>query len=89
MPTYMVGYDLNAPGKNYGELIEALKGYGTYWHHLDSIWLIVTDRTTSEIRDYVGQFLDQNDELLVAKLSGAWATKGIQKSGNDWLHSNV
>lgn len=89
LPKYMVGYDLNAPGKNYNDLIEALTGYGTYWHHLDSTWLIVTEQTTSEIRDYLKQFMDQNDELLVAELSGDWATKGIAAKGNDWLRNNL
>jgi hypothetical protein len=89
MPVYIVGYDPNNPGKDYDELIEAIKGYGTWWHHLDSTWLIVTDQSTAEIRDYVGQFMDQNDELLVVKLAGAWATRGIKKSGNDWLHQHM
>jgi hypothetical protein len=89
MPVYMVGYDLNNPGKDYGELIAAIKGYGTWWHHLDSTWLIVTEQTTTEVRDYVKQFMDQNDELLVTKLSGAWATANIPKSGNDWLQKNM
>jgi hypothetical protein len=35
MPVYMVGYDLNNPGKDYGKLIEAIEGYGTWWHYLD------------------------------------------------------
>jgi hypothetical protein len=84
--TLMVGYDLNKPGQDYSDLIKYLKDLGTYWHHLDSTWLIRSEMTPSEIRDKLKQYLDDNDQLLVINVNGdAWATKGISKSGLDWL----
>jgi hypothetical protein len=86
----LVGYDLNAPGQNYGELIEHLKGVGSWWHHLDSTWLLNTHRTASTLRDELTPYLDSGDELLVLDVTGDhWATHGIAKSGNDWLHNNL
>lgn len=33
------GHDLNSPGQDDKELIEALKAYHNWWHGLDSTWL--------------------------------------------------
>lgn len=47
MNTLLVGYDLNRPGQNYTELIEYLKSQVTWWHHLDSTWLVVTSKSAN------------------------------------------
>jgi hypothetical protein len=47
----LVGYDLNSPRKDYTDLIEKMKSYGAWWHHLDSTWLIKTTKTPTEVRD--------------------------------------
>lgn len=42
------------------------------------------------MRDDLSAFLDSNDELLVLDVTGdIWATRGIAKSGSDWLQSNL
>jgi hypothetical protein len=51
MSTFMVGYDLNKPSQDYEDLIEAIKRYGTWWHHLDSTWIIQTDESAKQVRD--------------------------------------
>ncbi len=56
---------MNQPGKDYTPLIEHLKGYGTWWHHLDSTWLVKTHRSVVELRDAVRALIDRNDEVLV------------------------
>ncbi len=86
MATMLVGYDLNAPGKDYAKLHEYLKGLGAWWHHLDSTWLIRTNLTPVEIRDGAASFLDPNDELLVIDVSeDARAWRGFSTSGSKWL----
>lgn len=77
MSVYIVGYDLNKPAQNYKDLIDALKAYGTWWHHLDSTWIIETNQTASAVRDNLAQYLDSNDELLVATIGAPGAWKGF------------
>lgn len=90
MGTLLVGYDLNAPGQNYSDLIEHIKSVGAWWHHLDSTWLVKTVKTASQLRDELAPFLDAGDELLVLDITGdSWATRGIAKSGNEWLRNNL
>lgn len=89
MPAYIIGYDLNSPGQDYKDLIAAIKSYGTYWHHLDSTWVVVTDRTAAQIRDHLSPFLDQGDELLVVKSGVESSWKGFNDAGSKWLYDNL
>lgn len=82
-------YDLNSPGQDYGKLHEQIKGYGNWWHHLDSTWLIITDKDAAEIRDHLKLSLDKNDELLVVKFGSEWAGSGFSKEAYQWLRDNL
>jgi RNAse (barnase) inhibitor barstar len=86
MKTLLIGYDLIKPGKDYSKLIDHLKGYGTYWHNLDSTWFIRTTKTAAELRTELKHYIDANDRVLVAEVTGAdWASYGLSTKANDWL----
>jgi hypothetical protein len=90
MATYLVSYDLNRPGQDYEPLIKAIKEkFSTWWHHLDSTWVIVTSYTAVQVRDILSSYLDKNDELIVAKLSGEAAWQGFNDKGSSWLKNNL
>lgn len=72
-----------------GHRIGAIKAFGTWWHHLDSTWIIKTDWTAVQIRNDLAQHIDKNDELLVVLLSGEGAWQGFNQSGSDWLKKNL
>jgi hypothetical protein len=81
----MIGYDLNKPAQNYARLIERLKKFSAYWHHLDSTWIVRTDMTCVAIRDELTKLMDSNDEILVADLTGVAAWNGFNTDGSKWL----
>ena len=89
MKTYMVGYDLNKPGQDYSELIKAIEAYGTWWHHLDSTWIIKSDLSATAILNDLKLHVDKSDELLVARLQGDWNSVGFNQKGVDWLDRNM
>lgn len=94
MTTYLIGFDLNKEGSNYSKRHEALTSrikemFGTYWHHLDSTWLVVSNMTAAEIRDDLKRLLDSDDELLVASMGGVGAWTGFTEKGSDWLKKNL
>lgn len=89
MATYLIGYDLNAPGQDYKELIEAIKTLGAWWHHLDSTWIVKHDGPATNIRDTLQPHIDANDELLVVKLTGEAAWVGFNTKGSTWLKNNL
>ncbi len=87
MGTLMVGYDLNKPNKDYDPLIKQLKeGYGDWWHHLDSTWLIKTTKSAKAVRDELKSYIDDDDELVVINVTDdARAWTGFNASGSKWL----
>ena len=89
--SYMIGYDLNKPIQNYTDLINAIKKVGSnWWHCLDSTWIVKTDKTAAQIRDELTPHIDQqNDELLVAKLTGDAAWTGFDTDCSNWLKNNL
>lgn len=90
MGTYIIGYDLNKSGKDYDGLIGAIKSLsGTWWHHLDSTWIVVSDLSAKQIRDALRVHLDSDDELLVVRSSGEGAWCGFNNNGSKWLKNNL
>jgi hypothetical protein len=90
MSTFLIGYDLDAPGQDYTDLIARLKDFGIYWHNLDSTWIVVSDSTAADIRGDLKKYIDKNDKLLVIKITGDnWASYGFGDEANKWLHDHV
>ncbi|MCI1283313.1 MAG: hypothetical protein LKG24_01775 [Lacticaseibacillus songhuajiangensis] len=87
MTVFAITYDLHKPKQDYESLIKKIKGYNTWSHRFDSFWLVETNNTVSasDIRDTLKNELDQDDSLIVVKLSGNWATFNVAKGGTDWL----
>lgn len=84
---YFVAYDLRKPDRNYEDLIKELKSFGTWWHQTGSVWIIVTSKTTVEVRDYLKQFIDTNDKLFVSRISNNWAATGFSEQEYNWIKS--
>jgi hypothetical protein len=89
MKSFLLTYDLNRPGQNYGELYEGIKNLGTWWHCLDSSWVVKHPGPATAIRDALSPFLDNNDRLIVLELTGVAAWHGFDKQCNDWLKTNL
>jgi hypothetical protein len=68
-------------------LFEGIKNCGsTWWHHLDSTWLVTTDKSAKDVRDTLSDLVDKSDELLVIDVSArprAW--QGFNERGSRWL----
>jgi hypothetical protein len=87
MATYLIGYDLHpTKDEKYENLTDAIKNVGSrWWHHLDSTWIVVSDKSEIEIRDILWAHMYKDDQLLVVKSSGIGAWQGFSESGNKWL----
>ena len=89
MKVYLISYDLVAPGRDYTRLFEAIKGYGTWCHVLESTWLVSTTQSAAQIRDHLRQFIDSNDRLFVARLSGESAWHNLSDERAEWLKKQL
>jgi hypothetical protein len=66
-------------------LFERIKGYGTWCQAMDSTWIIVTQETAVQIRDNLRDVMDREDGLLVTRLHGEAAWKGLPTEVTQWL----
>ncbi len=89
MSAYLISYDLHRPEQDYDDLYDAIKGLGTWWHHLDSTWIVKHPGPSVAIRDELKPYLDANDELLVVELTGEGAWTGFNDPGSSWLKNNL
>jgi hypothetical protein len=73
MSLYWIGYDLDEPGQNYNDVLKRLTVLGAK-RVLKSDWLLSHSAAAGAIRDDLRRFLDANDRIIVAKLTGtaAW-----------------
>ena len=86
MSLKFISYDLNEPGQEYETLIDEIKSYGTYCKINKSDWLVNTSDSCGNIRDYLKKFIDTNDTLFVAELTGAWGSWNLRQKAVDWLN---
>ena len=84
----LITYDLRQPGRDYTTLINAIKQYTTWGYICESTWLIRTPDTCIQVRDNLKQYMDSNDRLFVAELTGVAAWINVI-CDNDWLKQNI
>ena len=83
----MVTYDLNRPGQNYRDLIEAIKGLGCPWCHcLKSAWLLDTRLSAQEVSDLLVPHIDQSDYLLVIEVNPDGSQGWMLNEVWDWIN---
>ena len=72
---YLIVYDLERRGESYEPLLDALRKLGAL-HVLYSKWVLRSNYTAVQLRDYLRQFVDAKDLLLVVELTGvaAWTS---------------
>ncbi|MCG7919951.1 MAG: hypothetical protein N0C81_18725 [Candidatus Thiodiazotropha lotti] len=88
MKVYQISYDLRKQ-RNYEALYELIRNYNGYCHALESSWLITTQQSATQVRDYLNQALDQDDRLLVTRLQGEAAWTGLDDELSRWLKEQL
>lgn len=85
---YIISYDLCQPGRDYDTLYQALRSF-PYWGKItESTWAVVTSKTAVEIRDFLSNYIDSNDRLIVI-LSGRSAAWTHLLASNAWVIENL
>lgn len=76
MAKVIVTYDLCSPGRNYQPLYNAIGQYRLAAKITESCWVFANVTSASAVRDHLNQFIDINDRLFVAELTGtaSWTT---------------
>lgn len=89
--TILIAYDIHASiDTAYDELEAAIHSLGAWWHHLETVWMVRSDRTPDEIREQLQRYIGSDDQLLVLDVTGTrtgWT--GINDAGSEWLREYV
>lgn len=83
MAVILVTYDLKKQGQNYTEVHAYLKRF-THCKGLESVYLLDTTKSPTDIREAITKLVDTNDVIFVTKLVRTWSSWGYQCA--DWLN---
>ena len=91
MATILIAYDIHpAKGERYDDLIKKIQSLGTWWHHLESTWIVKCVHAPGEIRDQLKSHMGGDDQLLVIDISGDTAEwVGVNDAGSRWLKDTI
>jgi len=87
MTLYIISYDLKKPNKDYSGLYEDIKKFDTWWHYLESTWIIKTKDTSDQIFDKLKPHIDKNDNLLIIE-TGKEHQGWLPKKAWEWINHN-
>jgi len=87
MKVYQISYDLRKQ-RNYDALYERIKTY-PWCHPLESSWVITNQQSAAQVRDNLAQVMDQDDGLLVTRLSGEAAWRNLGDQVSQWLKEKL
>lgn len=88
MATLLIEYDLLTPGKDYADLLAAIKAY-PWCHHLKSAWLVIAALSAQQLAAALRPHVDTNDRLVVFDLTGHTAYwYGLPDEISSWIKAN-
>ena len=88
MNCYLISYDLLTANKDYAPLYAAIKTFDASWHHLESVWIVLTSKSLIEVSNIVKENMDDKDSLLVVDITGKNRRGWLTKRAWDWLDRN-
>lgn len=80
---YIISFDLK-PNRSYKNFADAVKAYGTWARITESTYAVVTESSAKDVRDYLLQYLNPDDKILVIKTGGRAAWRHAI-ADTDWL----
>lgn len=86
---YCISYDLIGE-KDYTSLIDAIKNMGPWWHQTGSVWFVISEKTSIQIRDFLKTLIDKDDKIFVVRINSQdWAGTGFTPAEYQWLHDRM
>lgn len=88
----LISYDLGIPesSSDYMKIAEYIESFESWAKPLKSQWFIVTQKSTSTVRDELKDICDFNDKILIIDASSDnWATSNISSKVTDWMKQHL
>ncbi|MBN3489987.1 hypothetical protein JV173_00520 [Acholeplasma equirhinis] len=70
---------------DYENLYVYIKKFDAWCHYLESVWLVKSSKSASQIRDEAIKYIKNTDKLFVIEVQNHWASLNINKQGVEWL----
>ena len=87
MATYLICSDLNS-AYDQEEFASGIKSLGESRQVLSGVWVVISDKDATQIRDELAVLMESTERLLVVKSGSVGAWKNIL-SDNKWLADNL
>ena len=85
----IIGYDLNAPGQNYDNVINVIKSLGGWAKLQKSLWFVSSSYSASQARDIIKGAMDKNDNVFVVDaLNNDSAWFGVVAEASEYVVKN-
>lgn len=85
---YLVTYDLKKPGKDYVSLHNTLKTATSWWHYIDSTWIIKTEQPVEYWSEKIRSVIDGNDNFLIVDITKQRRQGWLPKKAWEWIRKN-
>lgn len=85
----IISYDLKGTTKDYSNLINSIKEYGSWWHYLESFWLLYTDKSVSELTENLTTYLDKEDRMLIIDTLSNSYNGWLPQKAYDWISERI
>lgn len=82
---YLITYDLKKPGRDYNSLHETIKSAKSWWHYLESTWLIHTNLSVEDWSDKIRNVIDTNDLFLIVDITKQPRQGWLIKKAWSWI----
>lgn len=84
----IISYDLTKPGQNYEPLIQRIKSLGPWARLGGSAYLVLTDNSVVQVRDYLLQAMSGSDPIYVGISPPPSAWSGMPDDVSKWILNN-
>lgn len=85
----LITYDLSEPGRNYEDLLNRIKQYNAWARLGGSSYLVVTNSSPVDVRDYLMEVLDNDDQLFVSLVKAPAAWTGLSEDVSSWIKDKI
>ena len=81
----LISYDLRNPIKNYDDLYTTLKTADSWWHYLESTWLLNTPDSVDDWQKKIRHTLDDNDIFIVVDITKQPRNGWLPQKAWEWI----
>jgi len=93
MKSFLIAYDLSAPGQKYAQISKFIEDNFNYTKPLNTTWIVKSSHSSEELAEALSSFIDDDDKLFIVLLEGGLSRdatwQGLDTSVSNWIQANL